>query len=1097
MIRRRKIGRYLAILLFAVFISGGLGVSKALADDATTNGPGRFMSRSLRKISPDEAKKTLEGLKIATVSSLPDSNTVLLTASSDNIRRAGELLRIIDSQEKYVIKPIGKTADYQDYIKTEIIEREVDGISIGSFLSPPVLSELGEVIIDEFNGSILVACPADKYDAIVVAVEKIKSGLVIGRTGQNETATEPNGVNDVLEVGTVTEITLPDVNAAASGAKGDDELFGDLVSKLEQLETKAQTVEEEQEVSEKVETPAVMQTPDMSKMMEMVEKMTAEKPAVEPAEPKEVSKDEKGGEKVSDLPVEVSRSERYSPEPVDISEEKVTLDIPEKIEIIDLLRLMGEYLDLDYLYDPAKVKGTVTLKLRRTKIAVSELYPLVESVMQFHGFVMSRKGNLVTIRPSAEVAQVDPLIIKDGDGKVQIGDIVVTRFFDLQHVDPVNVKNLLGQLKYGITITPISDTGTLIVTGYARRMADIEDMVALIDVPGETKKFRYRQLQYTMAGTLAPQIKSLVEQMGDISITIAAPTAAPKPATSRGRTTARKPAPTPASAKPSVEKDSVYLDADERTNRILMIGRDDQLVVVEELVDSLDVEKQDLRTLRAYEIMYVGAEEVREKLAELAVITDTSSNGRGRDSRSTSSRRSPSSTKGAPTPATQTTSDEEPLTEEPQVVVVESTNTLLVNATAEQHAQIAIIISYVDNETERASIPYVIYPLENQDPEILSATLNQLIQETVESKSADKDAKITTTTQKIGKFDDDITIVPDVDTYSLIVYASKKNQQWISALIEELDEYRPLVLLDCTLVEVSKDDSFKYDLDIITKTYGGATTQDGGVGQKANFSNGIFTDARSTSGLGKAFYNSANVQAFLEVVEKKSYGRVMAKPKILVNDNQEGEIKTETTTSVAQVKSQTQIPETGKPITSTDVSFNEYKEGITLTIKPHISKGDMLRLEITLNRTDFDPQDDVIINDGGTQQTYPSPPDLLSTDITTVSTVPDGATIILGGLESIDQKKSNTKVPILGDIPLIGGLFRGIDNSGEQNKLYIFVRASIIRPGDQLGGMEDIQNVSGRNRKAFEKLEKEFQEARSWPGVKAEPMAPLRVLDED
>jgi general secretion pathway protein D len=59
-------------------------------------------------------------------------------------------------------------------------------------------------------------------------------------------------------------------------------------------------------------------------------------------------------------------------------------------------------------------------------------------------------------------------------------------------------------------------------------------------------------------------------------------------------------------------------------------------------------------------------------------------------------------------------------------------------------------------------------------------------------------------------------------------------------------------------------------------------------------------------------------------------------------------------------------------------------------------------------------------------------------------------------------------VPILGDIPLIGALFRGVSNKDIQNKLYVFERAEIIRPEETLPGMqENLKNISDRNRKAF------------------------------
>ena len=157
----------------------------------------------------------------------------------------------------------------------------------------------------------------------------------------------------------------------------------------------------------------------------------------------------------------------------------------------------------------------------------------------------------------------------------------------------------------------------------------------------------------------------------------------------------------------------------------------------------------------------------------------------------------------------------------------------------------------------------------------------------------------------------------------------------------------------------------------------------------------------------------------------------------------------------------------------------------------------MLRLEITLNRTDFKERDSIVIKNQGQDTTVALPPDLISTDITTVSTVPDGTTIILGGLESLDQGKTHSKMPIIGDVPIIGGLFRSIDNKSARGKLYIFVRASIIRPGDQEGGIEDIKRVSNRNRRAFEEMEEKFQKAQDWPGIDPEPLEPIKVLEDD
>ena len=123
------------------------------------------------------------------------------------------------------------------------------------------------------------------------------------------------------------------------------------------------------------------------------------------------------------------------------------------------------------------------------------------------------------------------------------------------------------------------------------------------------------------------------------------------------------------------------------------------------------------------------------------------------------------------------------------------------------------------------------------------------------------------------------------------------------------------------------------------------------------------------------------------------------------------------------------------------------------------------------------------------------PPDTTEADINTTVTVPDGSTIILGGLLRLNQTKGGTKVPILGDLPLIGGLFRSTDNNNLERNLYVFVKAEVIRPEE--GGFEDneLQRISDRNKEAFEKREIEFQQYQNWPGVSPKEMSPLKVLE--
>jgi general secretion pathway protein D len=171
-------------------------------------------------------------------------------------------------------------------------------------------------------------------------------------------------------------------------------------------------------------------------------------------------------------------------------------------------------------------------------------------------------------------------------------------------------------------------------------------------------------------------------------------------------------------------------------------------------------------------------------------------------------------------------------------------------------------------------------------------------------------------------------------------------------------------------------------------------------------------------------------------------------------------------------------------LVQSSTNFNSYDAGITLDITPHISEGDLLRLDISLTKSDF----------GAILATRP--PDKTSREVQTVVTLPNGSTVILGGMLDMKQEKSGSKVPILGDIPLLGGLFRNVHNSEKGTKIYMFVKAEIIRPDEtSTHSMKDLEIASKRNREAFEKYELEFQTNQDWPGIKPKRVDPPKVLD--
>jgi len=113
--------------------------------------------------------------------------------------------------------------------------------------------------------------------------------------------------------------------------------------------------------------------------------------------------------------------------------------------------------------------------------------------------------------------------------------------------------------------------------------------------------------------------------------------------------------------------------------------------------------------------------------------------------------------------------------------------------------------------------------------------------------------------------------------------------------------------------------------------------------------------------------------------------------------------------------------------------------------------------------------------------------------------VPDGKTIVLGGLTGRNNAQTVNKIPILGDIPLLGLLFRNVTHSENERVLYVFVRANIVRSREEegYGNFEDLDELSKKYREKLQKMEHEQEELQIIPGIPNKPEGQRKsVLEE-
>jgi len=1070
-----------------------------------------------------------------------EGGSLVVEGAPDQLRAAKAVLELTDVQEEYCAENLGPASKVRALPSNSQIASALGNLRIGTFTEPPAKDAGSGAIIDVYGDSVWAFLPV-RCRARLVATLLNASDARRTRTVAKDASGSDNGFASMPKAfSSVSSQATPQTGDAANAIA---------------RETRPSNISGS---SASTESPA----PSVVTLAEMG------------AAPDPNARERTGGQSpgqgrdgnepprtvtVNLSPVPKRAPDAPSPTPSDKAvpangEDRLTMTLPESITLIQLLDLVGKHVGLNYVYDPREINNQpISLKLHGTlqgEMKVKDLYTLLETVLQFMNLAMVRqKENLVAIVPMEKALQTQPDLVEGGADAVQVGDSVVTRVFDIRNVDVASVMNLLQNMKLTVAATPLDNTNLLLVTCHAGRMSRIEQLVDMIDRPGQPVECRFRRLSYVRATPLIARIRSLGGELQGVSV------AAPSPAARSSTPVATVAKPAVAAPPEPMDRRTVYLDTDERTNRILMVGLAEELTLIEQLVDVLDVAQEDPRSPRIYTLKHVNAQEAVEKLQKLEVLSGTPSGapapGAGAagdsltgeplvavlettnqlvvqaaadqhekirqflefidvaaadprtivayqiqhidaikakealeeldlvsvDSKASSFIAGPNQPPGPSRTALPITRPSGVAPRKAPIVVSESTNALLIKATPEQHTRVAAILKYIDRYTPEEQWIYQVYPLESSSPDHLATLLERLIQEA----TRDKDGKIE---KVIAKTDEQITIVPDPNTFSLIVYASQKSQKWIEGLITRLDKRRPQVLIDVTLVEVTRTDTFEYDLSLVGAANGAATgnlvidpIQSADSGSRLEGGFNLLDQDGTPTGRTRAFYSDRHVQALLNAMARKNYGRVLAKPKVLVDDGRKGQIVTTDTTTY--VKESIQIPQTGTPITTRE--FVPIEANIELNITPHISEGNLLRLDVFMSRDDF-----------GSRPLSGAPPDKATSKVTTTVFVPDDRTVILGGLVKLNQSKGGSKVPFLGDVPLVGVLFRSINNNDIEKKLYVFLKANIVRPYDD-SGLLDLQEVSEEHQAAFEESESEFQNHQSVPGVTPEPMPPENVL---
>ncbi len=282
-------------------------------------------------------------------------------------------------------------------------------------------------------------------------------------------------------------------------------------------------------------------------------------------------------------------------------------------------------------------------------------------------------------------------------------------------------------------------------------------------------------------------------------------------------------------------------------------------------------------------------------------------------------------------------------------------------------------------------------------------------------------------------------VIEDSRTNSLIIIDVPSQFPKIEQAIAELDIKLPQVMIEAEVVETSVTAIDKLGIEW-GGTYGELITAKGAA-RSATFpftkpqEMGKVGPAGDISGLYMGYVSANNLGGTLAMLKRDIDTKILARPRILTLNNETAEIKITADTAVASMSTTTSAEGTA----TTTIEAERVETGVSLWVTPQINRQDEITMAIepsviSVEASEFFPG------------TFVDPQ---TRSAKTMVTVSDGETVIIGGLIRTDDSKMMRKVPFLGNIPLLGSIFRKKDDEVSDKELIIFITPHLVKEGTE------------------------------------------------
>lgn len=370
-----------------------------------------------------------------------------------------------------------------------------------------------------------------------------------------------------------------------------------------------------------------------------------------------------------------------------------------------------------------------------------------------------------------------------------------------------------------------------------------------------------------------------------------------------------------------------------------------------------------------------------------------------------------------------------------KIVADKRTNSLIISGPEKARQRITSLLKSLDveeSEEGNTRVYYLKYAKATNLVEVLTGVSEKLKDEKGNSRKPSSTSAM-----------DNVAITADEQTNSLVITADQSVQEKLATVIARLDIRRAQVLVEAIIVEVQDGNGLNLGVQWANKNVGAQQFTNTGLpvfnaaqGVADYKKNGGITSANPAwdmfsayNGMAAGFFNG-DWGVLLTTLASNNKNDILATPSIVTLDNK-----------LASFNVGQDVPVlSGSQTTSGDNVFNTVERktvGTKLKVTPQVNEGDAVLLEIEQEVSSVDSSSNSTLG-----------PTFNTRTIQNAVLVKTGETVVLGGLLDDFSKEQVSKVPLLGDIPLVGQLFRYTSTERAKRNLMVFIRPTIIRDDD-------------------------------------------------